>query len=290
MVGFSFVPLLASGAAMITALLRSSRVVLPAGRAGMILLALLLVLAGSLAAADPVPGMINFQGRLKVAGATFSGSGSFKFALVSADGGTTYWSNDGSSLTGDEPVQAVTLPVVRGLYSVLLGDSGAGRVPIPAVVFANGDVRLRVWFDDGVHGLQRLTPDQRVAAVGYALRADSVSDGAVGSAALADGAVTDGKIATLSFAKLTGVPSPLPGPAGLDGATWRDGSGTPDDSVGKNGDYYLDGLSGTVYRRAADAYTAIAIMKGDTGPAGATGAPGPAGAAGPIGPIGVAGV
>ncbi|MDB6071240.1 MAG: hypothetical protein JWL81_2411, partial [Verrucomicrobiales bacterium] len=42
---------------------------------------------------------------------------------------------------------------------------------------------------------QQLTPDQRVAAVGYALMADNVKDGAVTAAKLADGAVTQSKMA-----------------------------------------------------------------------------------------------
>ena len=50
---------------------------------------------------------------------------------------------------------------------------------LPATVFDNEDVRLRVWFNDGTHGFQLLAPDRRIAAVGYALMADSVSDGAI---------------------------------------------------------------------------------------------------------------
>jgi len=44
--------------------------------------------------------------------------------------------------------------------------------PISPNVFLNQDVFLRVWFNDGVHGYQQLTPDQRIAAVGYALNAE----------------------------------------------------------------------------------------------------------------------
>jgi hypothetical protein len=61
----------------------------------------------------------------------------------------SYWSNDGTSTDGSEPTGAVSLPVTKGLYSVLLG---ANMTPIPNTVFANPDVHLRVWFDDGMNG------------------------------------------------------------------------------------------------------------------------------------------
>ena len=50
---------------------------------------------------------------------------------------------------------------------------------VPPSVFNNADVRLRVWFNDGVNGSQKLVPDQRITAVGYAVIAGNVPDGAV---------------------------------------------------------------------------------------------------------------
>ena len=41
-----------------------------------------------------VPQLLNHQGRMAVNGVNFEGNGQFKFALVSADGLTTYWSNN----------------------------------------------------------------------------------------------------------------------------------------------------------------------------------------------------
>lgn len=156
-------------------------------------LALVLTLTSTALHAQ-VPQILNYQGRVAVGSppVNFDGSGAFKFALVDAVGTTSYWSNDGTSTAGSQPTAAVTLPVTKGLYSVLLG---ANMTPIPNAVFANPDVRLRVWFDDGTNGSQLLTPDQRIAAVGYAMLANTVTDGAITTAKLAPGAVTSANLA-----------------------------------------------------------------------------------------------
>ena len=142
-------------------------------------------------ASAQVPQMINYQGRVAVGdpAVNFNGTGEFKFALVNGDGSASYWSNDGTSTEGSEPTAAVSLTVTKGLYSVLLG---ANMTAIPNSVFANSDVRLRVWFNDGTNGSQLLTPDQRIAAVGYAMAASTVADGAITSDKLASGLALGG--------------------------------------------------------------------------------------------------
>jgi Chaperone of endosialidase len=138
-----------------------------------------------------VPQVLNYQGRVVVAGVNFNGpgKGQFRFALLNTDGSTTYWSNDGTSTAGSAPTAAVPLTVTNGLYSVQLGDTTLTgmTVPLPASVFSNTDVRLRVWFDDGIHGVQQFSPDQRISAAGYAfaVASDGNQNTAVGSAALA---------------------------------------------------------------------------------------------------------
>jgi len=154
------------------------------------------LLLGAASLHAQVPQLLNYQGRVISNGTNFTGNGQFKFALVNAAGAVTYWSNDGTSVAGSQPAAAVTLAVASGLYSVLLGDTSlAGMTAIPATVFNNGDVRLRVWFNDGVTGSQLLTPDQRIAAVGYAMMGANVPDGSITTAKLADGAITAAKIA-----------------------------------------------------------------------------------------------
>jgi hypothetical protein len=155
------------------------------------------VLLGLLAAATAsaqVPPIIAYQGRIAVGGTNFTGGGLFKFALVNSNGTASFWSHDGTSAAGSQPSGSLTLPTTNGLYAVLLGDTSlAGMLPVPPTVFTNSDVRLRIWFSNG-SGFQQLSPDQRIAAVGYALMAASVNDGAITTAKLADGAVTSAKI------------------------------------------------------------------------------------------------
>lgn len=138
-----------------------------------------------------VPQLLNHQGRIAVNGTNFEGTGQFKFALVNSTGSTTYWSNDGTSTAGSQPTAAVSLPVVKGLYAVLLGDTAlANMTTLPTTVFENADVRLRVWFNDGTNGFQHITPDQRLVSAPFALNAaiaESVPDGSITSAKIASG-------------------------------------------------------------------------------------------------------
>lgn len=107
---------------------------------------------------------------------------------------SSYWSNDGTSTSGDEPQAAVEIPVVNGLYSVQLGGTAPGMTRFDSEIFAQ-KLHLRVWFNDGFHGFQQLTPDQPLGSAPHALRASTVEPGAIGSAQLAGGAVTAAKLA-----------------------------------------------------------------------------------------------
>ncbi len=123
-------------------------------------------LLSTLPLAAQVPQALNYQGRVAVNGTAFTGAGQFRFALV--DGaGTALWSSHASAFT--------SVPVSGGLYTVRLGDTSLTNMAIvPSALFSNSDLRLRVWFNDGVNGVQQLTPDQRLAPVGYAHHAASV--------------------------------------------------------------------------------------------------------------------
>lgn len=116
-----------------------------------------------------VPGMINFQGKLEVNGAPFSGTGFFRFAIVDDTGTTIFWANDDNEPPISEPTTDVQIDgIVNGLYNVVLGDSP--QLSIPASVFDNDNIFLRIWFDDGQTGMQQLNPDQKVVSVGFSLK------------------------------------------------------------------------------------------------------------------------
>ena len=116
---------------------------------------------GIVVSVQAVPPVLNYAGQVAVDGEVFDGNGLFKFALVNADGTTTYWSNDGTSVNGSEPKASVSVPVNGGLYSLLLGNTAQQGMGFdPAVFVKHTDAKLRVWFSDGVNGFQQLSPDR----------------------------------------------------------------------------------------------------------------------------------
>lgn len=65
---------------------------------------------------------------------------------------------------------------------------------------------------------------------------------------------------------------------GSAGSVWRAGSGAPSDSLGANGDFYLDSANGDVYRKALDVYTFQTNLHGADGADGSDGTDGADGA------------
>ena len=127
--------------------------------------------------AGGAPSMVSYQGQVTSNGSPFNGTGYFKFAVVNAVGDTTYWSNDGDSIAGSEPTNAVSLTVNRGLFNVLLGDTTLGNMTaLTAAAFEGPERYLRVWFSDDNDNFTLMSPDQRIAAVPYALQAEEAKD------------------------------------------------------------------------------------------------------------------
>jgi YVTN family beta-propeller protein len=120
--------------------------------------------------------VVSYQGRVSVSNQPFNGSGQFKFAVVNAEGNIAYWSNDGTGLSTAPftPTNSVALNVSNGLFNVLLGDTSLPNMTQPMMpdAFSVPDRLLRVWFNDGTHGFQLLSPDVRVASAPYALNAE----------------------------------------------------------------------------------------------------------------------
>lgn len=152
-----------------------------------------LVLAGTCPASAGVPHRIAHQGRIAVEGINYDGPGDFKFLLFT-DADTDHgngtevavWKNDDESPTDmTEPATAVTLAVNRGLYHVFLGDTGQAALPANLQPAEDDRLFLRIWFDDGIHGNQLLTPDQEIASVPFALHANTAS-GIAGNLDLGD--------------------------------------------------------------------------------------------------------
>lgn len=224
----------------------------------------------------------------------------------------TFWSNDGTSNGGCAPSSGVSLSVSRGLFSVLLGDTTlTNMTAVSASVFTNTDVRLRVWFNDGTTGFQWLAPDQRIAAVGYAVVAASVPDGSITTVKLASNSVSGAKIAPntiditkLSFTPLTSesdpkvqttTPNAIPkwnGTALVNGTLFDNGNigiGTtnPLAKLDVKGSIAIDGTN--VIDSTGKWVGSPTGLVGPQGPAGATGATGPQGPAGSNGVAGPAG-
>ncbi|HEY6229531.1 MAG TPA: hypothetical protein VI282_20590, partial [Verrucomicrobiae bacterium] len=123
-----------------------------------------------------VPLLLNYQGRILAGSTQFDGVGQFKFALVSADGATTYWLSAADANGDREPDTAVFVPVSRGLYNVRIGDTTlANMAPVTINIFSGTPLFLRVWFSDGISGFERLSPDQQIVSVAFALRAETAN-------------------------------------------------------------------------------------------------------------------
>ena len=161
-----------------------------------------------------------------------------------------YWSNDGAG--GGlvvEPITAVSLPVTKGLYSVLLGDSTIPNMAALPAQIGNPDLRLRVWFNDGTHGFQLLSPDQRLAPAAY------LADGSVNYATIADGAISGAKISAngifgssianqaITASKIATAGAPVAGQVlsyTAGGLTWTSGGGF---ALNGTNAYYMAAMS-----------------------------------------------
>lgn len=156
-------------------------------------LAAVCLIAGCAPLCAGIPLQINHQGVVSVNGAPFTGTGLFRFALIDPISGLNLWTNDGSTDgTANMPTNAVDIAVSGGAYSVRLGDATfTNMVPLASTVFDTDNVRLRIWFDDGVNGVLQLAPDQPLTSAPYAFHAGAADTAASAStASYADSAGT----------------------------------------------------------------------------------------------------
>ncbi len=129
-----------------------------------------------------IPDTIVLPGRVTVDNLNFTGTGQFKFVIyqtIPGQGSFQLWNNQAGANTGAlaEPATAVSLAVREGLYRAPLGDTTvANMAAVPPILdpAANAEAFLRVWFNDGSHGFQLLTPDLTLGAAACALRVHSM--------------------------------------------------------------------------------------------------------------------
>ncbi len=119
--------------------------------------ALLFTCIGEAASPQAGSNVLNYQGRVAVNGVNFDGQGLFRFAIHN-EPGAVLWSNSGLDVSSI-PTDPVSLTVTKGLFSVLLGDTGIANMGVIPDGTFNGEeiLFLRVWFDDDVGGRQRST-------------------------------------------------------------------------------------------------------------------------------------
>ena len=110
---------------------------------------------------------LDYQGRITDDGKPYTGTGYFKFVLHDGNGGRL-WANNGSPRVS-EPAKAVKVDVSEGLFSIVLGDEGAGMLDIPPVALHASKVLLRTWFSSDADGpFERLSPDVTIRALDLA--------------------------------------------------------------------------------------------------------------------------
>ena len=144
--------------------------------------------------AQTIPQSIPYTGYIEASGIPFNGTGEFKFAIVSQDGSTTFWSNDLSSNAGGEPTNAVTLAVSNGVFALSLGDPAMTNMqPIELGTFDLTQVYLRVWFNDTVNGSQQLSPDRQLASVPYSYKSE-VANSVIGGTGTLDSLSISGNV------------------------------------------------------------------------------------------------
>jgi len=115
------------------------------------------------------PTIVSYQGQIWDGETPYNGTGYFKFAIMDVTGTIYHWNSSG---IGRE-IDYITLPVSNGLFSVNLGDTSIEGMnePLSANVFGDPNTLLRVWFSPDSFDPWTQMPDQKIAAVPYALQA-----------------------------------------------------------------------------------------------------------------------
>ena len=143
------------------------------------------------------PGKIKYQGVLKFKGELLSGEKSMEFKIYDAPSDTTA---DSGNLCWDSG--AVDVKFEQGLFDAILSPVlAAGRR------WEDGPYYLEVSIGSGSDA-QTLSPREEINSTVYALQAGGVDDGVITAPKIANGAVGDLKISSVSWTKIYGAPAP----------------------------------------------------------------------------------
>jgi hypothetical protein len=131
------------------------------------------------------PTVLPYQGRLSLGGVNPTGAVELRFALVTGEAGVVVWASSAVSPDG-VPWEAVSVPVVNGLFAVRLGDASLANM---AAMFVETfdtfpDLRLRIWASWDGQPPQLLAPDVPLSPPPVAQLATTVRDGAIVAAKL----------------------------------------------------------------------------------------------------------
>ncbi|MEO5927691.1 MAG: hypothetical protein ABIO72_03135 [Patescibacteria group bacterium] len=141
----------------------------------------LCVFGSNASAATGINRQINYQGRLLTSGGSSVSNGSYLLKLSIydvANGGTALWTASGSTSTPG----AVSVTVTNGLFSIQLGDTGAGQNPF-TFDFHQDSLYLGVT----VASDTEMTPRKRLTSVPYAFEAEALQGQNASSSVLSTG-------------------------------------------------------------------------------------------------------
>jgi len=153
-------------------------------------IALTLILsATTFAQVTPAPPLMNFQGRLAKPDGSPVADSTYTLTL-------SLWNDPVSTLAASQlwTETIPNVPVKNGVFATLLGD----RSPLPSTLFNNN-----VWLQVQIRNDVPLLPRQQVVTVAYAFKANTVPDGTITTAKIANGAVNAAKLSD-SVLNLTG--------------------------------------------------------------------------------------
>lgn len=218
------------------------------------------------------------DGRLKM---TFSDGEDAVFLLPRGQDGASITGkrgpkgNPGKAGTAGKGIQSISMPE-EGVMRITLTDGTTVDFDLPRGRDAR-EIQLRAtathlqWRYEGEEKWRNLLRLDLLRAIGLE---------EAGSLRIKLGMLVDVDTSTqqdgyvLSYDEASNTYIFVPPGGGGGGTTWFDGSGAPGSGLGVDGDYYLDVVTGDVYKKVSGVWGVVGNIQGPAGATGATGAPG----------------